>query len=1053
KQRPTGVQQTFNQRSRGKQTETAPLGAEQHITGASRKQWRCQRADGLDNRQSSGKPVELVGDRVGVDDTGGVCGQDVCNALAGVEEKRYPFIILGPARTCSQYHERPFPYSKTEAEGRKQVYERLRCHWEKHRSKRHEYYYVDEDANRWFCLCSALRMEDGKVRREYGKKISNTSNLLHTIYTSYGAFTGTRTDLSFAFLGIPYAFPPVGKLRFHDPVCISRITKTWDASYFRSCCPQDNMTMPKKTLNEDCLYVNVFTPYTPDFHDPPDMLLPVMVWIHGGSFVRGDVSHSHYDPSHLVSRENIVVVTFNYRLNIFGFWGSGNHAIKDQITALQWVQKHIRGFGGDPERVTICGESAGAISVRTLIAAKHKTQGLFHAAIMASDPLALGFSTKSDAEEILSLNAAKLLGCSDILGATYNNSITECMRNVSVESLVNAASVVGLFSSTYAESITSSLNYKPVIDGDLLKENFHESMMRGDFVQVPMMIGYLQDEGRPFVPFVFPNPLSASMFTPILFFLFGINQSLAINSSGLYDYYTNDNGTDNVREAIANILSLIAKLSLYTSVYGYYYKYPYTWLYNSSAFCYGHVCHADDILSLLGSASIPGVELAHLNKKIPRTNNDTDFLRVYLARIGSFVRTHNPNPSLNSLCYNKELFYGKHKLAVEWSPFSINYSLGDAPVSLNNVSNGPIYGPLHVLDHVEGLTGEYGYNKTICDFWFKQGIHAQTYAIGGFAPIQYKRNLPSKGPRGSVLLLGVAFISAYGFYKYIQGVHEKRELKREDIWSRIHLIPLLQAELDRDLYRRKQAIHHTEDKIMENVPNWDKNKRIYNTQSDVAPTFSFIQTILINKTNKQVLKTTCLELSISFMNNHQIIIIHTYLCYHQNHVQTSLLKTVKKIIKGVQEGNVLLKRILNVFFLRKFSNFSILNSHIGSKPLYLTENTKLYVTESKKHFQSKKVTVEGPKGSLSLSLPSYVEIDNHLSDNKVIVSVKDSTIKKQRSMWGTARSLLSNMIIGVTKYHFVTLRLVGIGYRASIENERVLSLKVKGYLSMMKQLL
>ncbi|KTW32671.1 uncharacterized protein T551_00156 [Pneumocystis jirovecii RU7] len=112
--------------------------------------------------------------------------------------------------------------------------------------------------------------------------------------------------------------------------------------------------------------------------------------------------------------------------------------------------------------------------------------------------------------------------------------------------------------------------------------------------------------------------------------------------------------------------------------------------------------------------------------------------------------------------------------------------------------------------------------------------------IGGFAPIQYKRNLPIRGPRSSILLISVAFISVYGFYKYIQGVYEKRELKRENVWSRIHLIPLLQVEADRDLYRRKQAMRQVENQIMENIPGWDSEQPIYNTKTDITPTYSFI---------------------------------------------------------------------------------------------------------------------------------------------------------------------------------------------------------------------
>ncbi|EMR10178.1 hypothetical protein PNEG_01452 [Pneumocystis murina B123] len=123
-----------------------------------------------------------------------------------------------------------------------------------------------------------------------------------------------------------------------------------------------------------------------------------------------------------------------------------------------------------------------------------------------------------------------------------------------------------------------------------------------------------------------------------------------------------------------------------------------------------------------------------------------------------------------------------------------------------------------------------------------------------------------------------------------------------------------------------------------------------------------------------------------------------------------------------------------VAFLRK--------SHIGSKPLFLPGTTKLEVLVATSSPNTKKIIVKGPNGCLSLFLPSYIHINHCSLTNKVKISVENSMIKEQRSMWGTARSLLSNMIIGVTEYHYVTLRLVGIGYKAFIENDSFLSLKV-----------
>ncbi|KTW29829.1 hypothetical protein T552_01033 [Pneumocystis carinii B80] len=110
---------------------------------------------------------------------------------------------------------------------------------------------------------------------------------------------------------------------------------------------------------------------------------------------------------------------------------------------------------------------------------------------------------------------------------------------------------------------------------------------------------------------------------------------------------------------------------------------------------------------------------------------------------------------------------------------------------------------------------------------------------GGYAPIQYKRNLPAKGPRSSVVLLCIGLISSYGFYRYIQGVYERRELKRENVWSRIHLIPLLQVEAERDMYRRRRELLQLENEVMKGVEGWDNEYRIYHTRADIVPTYSF----------------------------------------------------------------------------------------------------------------------------------------------------------------------------------------------------------------------
>lgn len=189
-----------------------------------------------------------------------------------------------------------------------------------------------------------------------------------------------------AFRGIRYAKPPVRELRFAPPQPVEKPTGIVVADKFGSACPQYKSAFGPESLEEDCLFLNV---YVPKAGEGP---FPVMVWIHGGAFVAGS-GGPEYDPSRLVA-QGVVVVTINYRLGPLGFLahrdltneqdgGSGNYGLMDQQLALRWVQDNISTFGGDPNNVTIFGESAGGLSVLSHVVSP-KAQGLFQRAIVQS---------------------------------------------------------------------------------------------------------------------------------------------------------------------------------------------------------------------------------------------------------------------------------------------------------------------------------------------------------------------------------------------------------------------------------------------------------------------------------------------------------------------------------------------------------------------------------------------------------------------------------------------------------------------------------------------
>jgi para-nitrobenzyl esterase len=211
--------------------------------------------------------------------------------------------------------------------------------------------------------------------------------------TSLGELQGLRQGGVCAWLGVPYAQAPVGGLRFMAPQPPAPWTGVREATAFGAACPQKVMGNLKSLgprLDEDCLTLNIWSPAA------DGRKRPVMVWLHGGAFLLG--SARVYTGAHLAAAGDVVVVAVNYRLGVFGFVNFGealedeglesNVGLRDQIAALHWVREHIAAFGGDPDRVTLAGESAGSMSVSLLM---HSAQArpLFHAAIMQSGALSL----------------------------------------------------------------------------------------------------------------------------------------------------------------------------------------------------------------------------------------------------------------------------------------------------------------------------------------------------------------------------------------------------------------------------------------------------------------------------------------------------------------------------------------------------------------------------------------------------------------------------------------------------------------------------------------
>ncbi len=306
------------------------------------------------------------------------------------------------------------------------------------------------------------------------------------VRTDHGLLSGVPTNdgAITAFLGIPYAAPPVGDLRWRAPKPAAPWSGVLKADHFSRSCMQASPSsmgpwteeyMDQSERSEDCLYLNVWTAGTAGKR-------PVLLWIHGGGFDQGSASVALYNGENL-ARKGIVVVTINYRLGIFGFLAhpeltresathsSGNYGLMDAIAALQWVKANIAAFGGDPARVTIGGQSAGAMAVHALLASP-LAKGLFHGAITQSGtrignmqrPLA---DAEQDGVKFQAAKGAKSL---------------KDLRAMPVYQLM-------------AQAEGATFRWGPVVDGSLLPDTVSAIFAQGKQNDVATLTGWCADEG------------------------------------------------------------------------------------------------------------------------------------------------------------------------------------------------------------------------------------------------------------------------------------------------------------------------------------------------------------------------------------------------------------------------------------------------------------------------------------------------------------------------------------------------------------------------------
>jgi para-nitrobenzyl esterase len=318
-----------------------------------------------------------------------------------------------------------------------------------------------------------------------------------TVTVQDGVLQGYTTGDVTAFLGIPYAAAPFGANRMRPPQPVAPWTGTRPATEFGPTVPKGDYPPQYQPLfpevvigGDECLNLNIWTP------DPGAAGLPVLVWIHGGSFMNGSGSVGAYDGT-AFARAGIVCVTINYRLAAEGFLylddGVANLGLLDQLAALRWVQDNIAAFGGDPHRVTVAGESAGAMSVTTLLSMP-LSDGLFAQAIAQSGAAA----------HTLSADLARTVGgyLADALGVPATR---DAITQVPLETLVQAASDLVVEVQTapdpakWGSLALSLLPFAPAVDGTVVPAAPLEAFAAGQGRDVPLMIGSNRDEARLFL--------------------------------------------------------------------------------------------------------------------------------------------------------------------------------------------------------------------------------------------------------------------------------------------------------------------------------------------------------------------------------------------------------------------------------------------------------------------------------------------------------------------------------------------------------------------------
>ena len=388
--------------------------------------------------------------------------------------------------------------------------------------------------------------------------------------TVYGRVRGQVSDGVAAFKGIPYAAPPFGQNRLRPPARPQAWDGVRDATAYGPTAPKPpypaayDALLPEPVIaGDDCLNLNVWTP------DPGGSGLPVMVWIHGGAFVNGSGAVADYAGDRF-ARDGVVCVTINYRLGCEGFLllddATPNRGLLDQIAALEWVQENIAAFGGDPGQVTIFGESAGAMSVTTLLSMP-RAAGLFQRAIPQSG--AGHHALPAETARVVTAELARRLGVAPTLAEVAAVPVD---RLVAEQRQLSADIVLNPDPARWREVTANGMAFEPVVDGEILPARPIDGIAAGNGRGVDLLAGTNRDENR---LFLVPTGVADAIDAAALQLVAG---GLGLDAAGLAVYRAGTTGPGDVlADVTTDWFFRIPAIRLAEQHHGAVHMYEFAW--------------------------------------------------------------------------------------------------------------------------------------------------------------------------------------------------------------------------------------------------------------------------------------------------------------------------------------------------------------------------------------------------------------------------------------------------------------------------------------------